>query len=149
LHHLRLLELLGERYATVFVPPAVAAELAHPRAGFVPVRVEEYACFRIQAPADKERVRNLSLELDPGESEAIALALEIHADYLLIDELDGRTQAQHWGIQTTGVLAILLRAKETGRIGLIAPLLDELERGLRFFVSRALRENVLKHAGEG
>ena len=143
------MELLGERYAMVIVPPAVAEELAHPRAGFVPVRVEEYACFRIQAPADKERVRNLSLELDPGESEAIALALEIHADYLLIDELDGRTQALRWGIQTTGVFGILLRAKETGRIALVEPLLDELEQGLRYFVSRKLRAKVLQRAGEG
>ena len=126
----------------------VADELAHPRAGFVPVRVEEYAWFRIQAPTDKYRVQQLAMKLDPGESEALALALEIHADYLLMDEQAGRAEAHRCGIQTTGVMGILVRAKETGRIPRIEPLLDELEHGLRFFVSRSLRENVLKRAGE-
>lgn len=140
--------MLGVRFGTVLVPPMVAHELTSPRGGFAVIRVEDYACFRIQSPGDSERVRKLAESLDPGESEALALAIEMHADYLLMDEEAGREQARKLGIQTTGVLGILLRVKETGHIALIEPLLDELRDGLRFFVSPALRENVLRRAGE-
>jgi hypothetical protein len=49
--------------------------------------------------------------LEPGESESIALALEIGADLLLIDERRGRAEADRLGIKITGLLGILVEAK--------------------------------------
>jgi len=45
------------------------------------------------APADQRRLASLLRELDPGQSEAIALACEIKADRLLINETLGRAVA--------------------------------------------------------
>lgn len=59
--------------------------------------------------------------LDRGEAEAIALAAEIGADILLIDELEGRSVARELGLTVRGVLGVLLRAKKTGRITAIKP----------------------------
>jgi uncharacterized protein len=46
--------------------------------------------------------------LDAGEAHAIALALELQADDLLIDERLGRQEAVRVGISIIGILGILL-----------------------------------------
>jgi predicted nucleic acid-binding protein len=58
------------------------------------------------------------LGLGPGESAAIALALETHADTLLIDERAGTNVAKRRGIRTTGTVAILAMAAERSLISL-------------------------------
>lgn len=72
------LELLKALFEEVLIPPAVAAEVA-PR-----LRLPPWICERaLQHPIAREV---LPATLGPGESEAISLALEIHADRLIIDE---------------------------------------------------------------
>jgi predicted nucleic acid-binding protein len=51
-----------------------------------------------------------SLKLGAGESEAIALALELHADALLLDDHKARQEAQKRGLTVTGTLAVLATA---------------------------------------
>ena len=50
--------------------------------------------------------------LDRGESEAIVLAKELHADFLLMDERLGTSTAESMGISTIGLLGVLIKAKE-------------------------------------
>ena len=64
--------------------------------------------------------------LDPGEAEAIALAIERAPSLLLIDEREGRQVARTLGVPLTGTLGILLRAKGLGHTPAIKPLLTEL-----------------------
>jgi predicted nucleic acid-binding protein len=54
--------------------------------------------------------------LDPGESEAIALAVELHADVLLIDERAGRLEAARYGLRVAGALSILDEADQAGLV---------------------------------
>ena len=56
----------------------------------------------------------LRLEIDEEEAEAIALAIELNAQLLLIDEHLGRTVASRLGLKFTGVLGVLLEAKNKG-----------------------------------
>ena len=56
--------------------------------------------------------------IDPGEQAAIALAVEVGADLLLIDDLDGRRAAQARGITITGTLGVLDRAAERSLLDL-------------------------------
>ncbi|MBK9165890.1 MAG: DUF3368 domain-containing protein [Bryobacterales bacterium] len=53
-------------------------------------------------------------QLDPGESEAIALATEVHADVLLIDEQAGRQEATRRGLKVAGTLSVLDEAEQAG-----------------------------------
>ncbi len=55
-----------------------------------------------------------SSELDAGELEAIALALNLKASVLIIDETIGRRQAQELGLRVIGTLGILRDADALG-----------------------------------
>ena len=68
--------------------------------------------FLLAFPSDQAQVDLLLQQLDRGEAEAIALALESKADALLIDELDGRAIARKHGLSVLGTLGILLLAKQ-------------------------------------
>jgi uncharacterized protein len=148
LAHLDLLELLQILFGDIYLPPAVAHELKEPDSDFPSIEVERFNFLQIRAPVDVSSVIRFREELDPGESEALALAIEIRADAILMDEAEGRSVALREGLVPIGVLGILLRAKRRGRIISIAPLLDRLQSELNFFISTALRDQVLRDALE-
>lgn len=58
----------------------------------------------------------IGVRLDSGESEAIALAAEVHADVLLIDEQEGRQEAVRRGLKVAGTLSILDEAEQVGLV---------------------------------
>ncbi len=75
---------------------------------------------------------------DPaGEAEAIQLAIDLKADYLLIDERRGRQIATARGLTVIGTLGILIESHRQGRIQNPSDILGEL-RAARFRVSRRL-----------
>lgn len=86
--------------------------------------------------------------IDWGEAEAIALALELKADLLVMDERRGRAVATSYGLQVTGLLGVLLQAKRNNLIPAIKPLLDQLIEQADFRVSSQLYTTILQSAGE-
>jgi len=93
-------------------------------------------------------VHSLRLDLDPGEAEAIALAVEITADWLLMDERLGRETAGYFGLRYVGLVGILGAAKRRGILKELRPLLNQLRDVAGFRMSRALYTQVLHDAGE-
>lgn len=88
------------------------------------------------------------MELDEGETAAIALALEIDSKQILMDEREGRAKARALGLKPVGVLGVLLRAKREQQLTSIAEVLDRLRREAGFFVADELQAEVLREAGE-
>src|SRR5262249_14061478 len=131
------IDLLQKLYTTITVPEAVARECGTALPSWAIVRVVQ----------DKLLVQSLSLNLGDGESEAIALAMELTPVRLILDDKKARRLAQQLQLPTTGTLAILLRAKQQGNIPKVRDVLDAL-RASGFFVSEALVEQVLQSAGE-
>src|SRR3990172_3553526 len=98
--------------------------------------------------SNRQLVRSLRQELDPGEAEAIALAVEINADWLLMDERLGRQTARHFGLGYIGLIGILKAAKKRGEIAALRPLLEQLRDLAGFRISLALYEQALREMGE-
>jgi hypothetical protein len=94
-------------------------------------------------------VTALRRDLDRGEAESIALALEVEADLVLMDEREGRHAAQRMGLDVVGVVGVLLEAKKAGVVGAIRPHLDSLRRGAGFYLSEDVYRYALALAGEG
>lgn len=98
--------------------------------------------------SDRTLAEALSTELDIGEAEAIALAVEIQADQVLIDERRGRLIASRLNLQYTGILGILVEAKSQGLIAEVQPLLNALINDAGFWVTEPLRNSVLQLVNE-
>jgi predicted nucleic acid-binding protein len=140
------LDLLEALFGDVRVPPAVFNELAVPGKPKA-AEITEWARGKVIAVKNTAAVTALSLNLDLGESEALALYWEIAGDYLLIDEKRGRTIAARNGVKTIGAAGILLAAKQRGLIAAIKPSLDTLLAN-DFRISDMLYRQLLVKAGE-
>jgi len=90
----------------------------------------------------------LQRDLDRGEAESIALALDRNADLLLLDEKEGRRAAQRLGLHVVGVLGVLLEAKRKGLVATIRPHLDALRQTAGFYLSETLYLHALELAAE-
>ena len=148
LHHLGLLPILGELYGRVVVPAAVQRELLSPPPQLQHIDLSGFDFIEVRAPRDPDQVQMFLQSLHLGASEALALALELHAAAILIDEAAGRQVAAQNGIRALGTLGILLEAKAQGLVTEIRPLIDTLMVDLGFFVSGALKLRILQLAGE-
>ena len=97
-------------------------------------------------PETDEMIRSLSRLLDPGEAQAIKLAL-MYRSVLLIDEKSGRSTARSLGIPVTGSLVVLLKAKKTGVIPSVKSVVEQLQLH-NYRYSKALIAQLLENAGE-
>jgi hypothetical protein len=131
------------------VPPAVVVEFTRLAASvprFAGITLPEG--IRQQAPTTLPALLRSAIGLDPGEAAALALAVEIHADAVLLDERRGREAASQLGLRTIGILGLLLQAKSVGFLAAVRPVLDDLQREAGFWIAEPLRQQVLGLAGE-
>ena len=137
---IRRADLLRQLFAQVLIPPAVEVELLrnHP---FLPAWLEVRTPHHIPA-------RIAAAHLDRGETEALALALELHADTVLMDERLGRRAARELGLRATGLLGCLLLAKDARLLDAISPVISELQDLAGCWFDDALIAGTLRAAGE-
>jgi predicted nucleic acid-binding protein len=148
----RQLHLLREFYQEIMVPDAVWREVTAAggsRAGAnESLQARQQGWLKVQRPGNRSLVASLQTTLGAGEAEAIALAAELRATLLLIDESDGRRQARALGLVVTGTLGVLLLGKQRGRLPALKPVLDSLIQQHSFRLARGLYEQTLQQAGE-
>lgn len=111
-------DLLPRLFGQVFIPPAVWEELNDPDTP-APVRAwlaQTPSWLQVQ-PLHSPPDPKLDY-LDDGEREAIALAEELHADEILVDELTARKEAARRQLPFIGTLGILRRAAQLNLIDL-------------------------------
>lgn len=114
------LQLLKQLYGKVCIPETVWQELSaigSEQAWVTEMQTSSW--LEKQSVGDRSLVDLLMLELDSGESEAIALAIEIKADLLLLDERQARKVAYRLGLKFIGRWGFWLRP--SGRGSLLRP----------------------------
>ena len=143
------LDLLRKLYGGIIVPEAVWQDVVVSGAG-QPGAEEISTVDWVKRMLVKNRhlVQALRQDLDAGEAEAIALALEIEADLLLMDERLGRESARHFGLRYIGLIGVLIEAKHKGLISAVKPYLDTLRDMAGFRLANDLNERVLRDQGE-
>jgi predicted nucleic acid-binding protein len=125
------IDLLKKLFGSVYVPDRVVQELTH--AGS-PSVVRDWADnlpdWVVVRPAPLTIPEAVS-GLDPGERDAIALAVEIRADRLLADDLRARKAAVQLGFQIVGTLGVLASAADAGHLDFEAAIVELLGLGFR------------------
>ncbi len=99
-------------------------------------------------PENKSLIRVLRKDLHEGESETIALAVELNPDIVFLDESEARTIARIYGLNISGVIGILIRAKREGRISSLREELDRLRNNAGFWIGDEIYEKALHASGE-
>lgn len=141
--HLNVLKIL---FGEIFIPPAVYEELSEYQDQKVLLDAEPW--IRLQSVINEAEVNKLREDLDEGEAQAIVLAKELQADFLIIDERKGRVIAETHGIRITGLVGILVKAKQRGYFSTLKPILDQLIFQEGFRISPNLYKTILEEIGE-
>ncbi|HMV46087.1 MAG TPA: DUF3368 domain-containing protein [Leptospiraceae bacterium] len=143
------LNILITLFQDIYIPPKVFAEILRLEEFNINVsEIKNSNSIKIKSASNAQLIQDLKETLNEGESEAIALAKELEADYILIDERKGRKIAEQMGIKSIGLLGILLKAKEKRVFERIAPILNALREEAGFWISDILYHDILMQANE-
>ena len=144
------LELIEQRFPDgVFLPQAVWKEVVETGAGRHGAKqVAQASWLTIRDVTNIPLVSSLRLELDEGESEAIALFLEEPVQAILLDEKNARQVAKRLNLPTLGTVGILIWAKQSGLISNLREQLDALQTIGKFRLSHSVYQDALKKVRE-
>ena len=131
------LHLLQKLYSKITTTIEIATEFGEP----LPEWIE------ILSVKSKDTQRLLEMQIDKGESSAIALALEISDSLLILDDIKARKVATQLGLSITGTLGIIIKAKLEGIIPSVIPILNKIKQ-TDFRLSSEVESQVLKAAME-
>lgn len=144
------LRLLHKRFPDgIIIPKTVREEVVEAGSGRPGgLEVSSASWITVEEAADKKLVNLLRTELDKGEAEAIALAHELKAKVVLLDERDARSAALKLGIRVLGTVGILVWSKRAGLIASLHNELDLLQSKGKFRLSSQLYARALSESGE-
>ena len=139
--------LLVQLFKTIHIPGAVFEELTNPRTpGFVRDYVSaQPAWLKVHQVPDSE-LRDLPRLIHSGEREAIAVAAELNADLILMDERSGRRAAASRNLKLSGTLGVLEMADSLKLIGDFPQTLRTLTAN-GFYLRPTLHEELLRRHG--
>ena len=106
------LELLPKLFGQIHVVTEVIEECA--AGGMISVPDLRAIPWVVEIHPSQAITISILLELDKGEKYTLQMAKELKADRVIIDEKIGRDVAEYLGLEVTGTLGILLKAKQNG-----------------------------------
>jgi predicted nucleic acid-binding protein len=130
------LDLLSKSFDTINIPLAVQSELG-----------QDIDWLIVKPVQNKAVVSSLKTQIDDGESEAIALAMELTDVFIVLDDKKARRIAKQLGLKVIGTVGLLLRAKKKSIVTEIKPILDALQ-DVDFRIAEPLYQEALRLAKE-
>lgn len=129
------LEILRDLFGAIIIPPAVHHEVVV-QGGGRPGASEVASAGWIQTcvVADRLAVDTLRLNLGAGESEAIVLAIEQSADFVILDDWRARQTALSLSLPVIGTVAVLAKAEEKGLISDLGSTVERLRQSGFYFL---------------
>lgn len=147
LHQTALLHLLRLLYGKVTVPAAVAGEIEHGRSlGLVLPDLTTLPWITVQEIRQPPAPIAMK-ELGAGETETLALGMNLPGSLLLLDDRLAHQRAKLLGLRFTGTLGVLIKAKQVGFLQAVRPVLNRLVT-LGFRIDGGTSASVLRLAGE-
>ena len=137
LHKIGELDLLRKVYNSVTTTPEVANEFM----------CELPDWIHIEDVKDKKYQEFLETQIDWGEASAIALAIEMQASLLLLDDLKARKLAAKLKIKVTGTLGVIHKARQIGVLEKVKPIIEKLQ-STNFRISENIIEELLRKNNE-
>ena len=138
LDNIDALYILQKLYQNIYLTEEVAQEFGKPLENWM----------HVVSVTDKNYLRILNASVDLGEASTIALALQMSEDNVMIlDDLKARKLAKQLQLKFTGLLGILLEAKQQHVISSVADIFTQLKNA-NFRFSEKLEKEVLRLAGE-
>lgn len=137
--------------------------LAYPDEFYLPKFVAEEiivksdsACQQVKMLIDTNKIlvkaieltslaNSLNMRLGKGESEAIALSIELQTDYIILDAFAGRKEATRLGLNVKGTLAVIKKLQADGKISISS--LEQLYQdmmAMNFRVKRSLFDAIFE-----
>ena len=124
---INLLHLLQTLYGEIIIPAAVNDEILQlENKGYILSEFKNADWIKIHQAHSLSNVSDYKYILDKGELEAISIAIELNADLLIIDEKLGRIVATNIGFDITGLVGILITAKNKNLIPSVKDALDKV-----------------------
>lgn len=147
LHQVGCLELLQQLYGTITAPPAVPQELEIGKLQGVDVpAINSIEWIQIRPVASAAIIPAVT-DLGQGEAEVIALGLENPGSLLIFDDSLARRIADLYSLKYTGTLGVLVKAKQSGYLSAVAPVITLL-RSKGMWLTDKIISDVLKLSGE-
>jgi predicted nucleic acid-binding protein len=128
---------------SVTIPPTVYSELGSHDAFWLEERPAWLHLIELESSSSKAASRWITGGLlDPGEAQALALALQVSADWLLTDDAAARLVAQQHGVEVHGSLGVVLWASAVGHLNRTEAeaTLEALSRSSLWISARVLEE---------
>jgi predicted nucleic acid-binding protein len=131
------LEILHKVYGSILTTEYIAIEFGEPLPNWV----------NVVSVSEKYRQQILEMQIDKGESSAIALALETPDSTIILDDYKARKIAAQLGINYTGTIGVIIKAKLNGVIPSIRPILEKIKK-TNFHLTVEIEMKALKEAKE-
>lgn len=100
------------------------------------------------APKNRILVTGFLGAVHAGEAEAIILAIERQPSVIFLDDGDARRLATRYGLKISGIIGILIRAKNDGVIPSLKTELDTLRTVGHMWIHDGIYHEALRRVGE-